>query len=588
LESPYVTPPIRGLDSKDAQDRRKLRRDIRSPILRFVVDIGQAKPTLAWLGLIMFLELVSPEWLIIWSMAVLILVVARYQEVKKSLPLKLPRSAQRLDPHDPSPGRQSWKWSAGTILLGHNAENGQEMWIGDKDLLTHILLLGTTGSGKTETLLSLGFNALATGSGLFYIDPKAAPSLAVQIWRVSRFLGRDDDFRVLNFGAPRVTMEPWQRLSNSNNPFSEGTAEAVTQILASLMPPSDGHNNIFADKAMSLIAALIQVLVDLRDKNQLILTASKIREYLVIEACLRLMNSPYITEASRLSLISALHSCNWSESRPLDQQRDFFEQFGYAQSYFGRALSSLIDAYGHIYGVENGEVDFRDVVLSRRILVVLLPSLEKSPIELASLGKIVLSSLKSAAAVGLGLEIEGDDKKILGSLPIHFIGSGPFLAIIDEYAAIVTPGFEMILTQGRGLGIATIIGSQDYAGLLEADRKGSQQIVANTNLKIFMKLAEPEKTWMLVKDLTGQDPILRTSGFNLKSEEASVGWKDNMAAVVEMAQVSDLRDLMEQTEGEAHCVYQGKVIRAHLFYANIKTAGSLLRIPRLIRMDKAK
>jgi hypothetical protein len=61
--------------------------------------------------------------------------------------------------------------------------------------------------------------------------------------------------------------------------------------------------------------------------------------------------------------------------------------------------------------------------------------------------------------------------------------------------------------------------------------------------------AESLKTWMLVKDLTEQDLILRTSWFNLKSEEASVGWKDILAAVVEMAQVSDLRDLMEQTEG---------------------------------------
>jgi len=58
---------------------------------------------------------------------------------------------------------------------------------------------------------------------------------------------------------------------------------------------------------------------------------------------------------------------------------------------------------------------------------------------------------------------------------------------VDEYAAIVTPGFEVVLTQGRGLGIAAIVASQDYAGILEADKKGAQQMVANTSIKVFMK-----------------------------------------------------------------------------------------------------
>jgi len=51
----------------------------------------------------------------------------------------------------------------------------------------------------------------------------------------------------------------------------------------------------------------------------------------------------------------------------------------------------------------------------------------------------------------------------------------------------VTPGFEVVLTQGRGLGIAAIVASQDYAGILEADKKGAQQMVANTSIKVFMK-----------------------------------------------------------------------------------------------------
>ena len=109
--------------------------------------------------------------------------------------------------------------------------------------------------------------------------------------------------------------------------------------------------------------------------------------------------------------------------------------------------------------------------MQRRVLVVLLPSLEKAPAELASLGKISLSAIRNACAVGLGAHIEGDAADVLEALPTDTVGIGPYLCIVDEYAAIVTPGFEVVLTQGRGLGIAAIVASQDYAGILEADKK---------------------------------------------------------------------------------------------------------------------
>ena len=46
-------------------------------------------------------------------------------------------------------------------------------------------------------------------------------------------------------------------------------------------------------------------------------------------------------------------------------------------------------------------------VARRRILVVLLPALEKSPDELSNLGKVIISSLKSMMAAGLGDAVEG-------------------------------------------------------------------------------------------------------------------------------------------------------------------------------------
>lgn len=76
---------------------------------------------------------------------------------------------------DPLPGRRGYARPEGIFFLGNRVQDQKELWLKAKDILTHCLLFGTTGSGKTETLVSLSYNALATGSGLFYIDPKASP-----------------------------------------------------------------------------------------------------------------------------------------------------------------------------------------------------------------------------------------------------------------------------------------------------------------------------------------------------------------------------------------------------------------------------
>ncbi len=382
---------------------------------------------------------------------------------------------------------------------------------------------------------------------------------------------------IIRIAAPR-------RLSNTNNPFTFGSAEALTQLLVSLMPASDGANSIFADKAQALISGVMYALVDLRDKGLLKLSTSVIRDNLALEQCVQLALRPELDAESKSSIHAALATSGWIAGREMkDQPQSFAEQFGYAQSYFGKALSSLTDTYSHIYGAVDGEVDFADCIMQRRILVVLLPSLEKAPAELASLGKISLSAIRNACAVGLGANIEGDAADVLEALPTDAIGIGPYLCIVDEYAAIVTPGFEVVLTQGRGLGIAAIVASQDYAGILEADTKGAQQMVANTSIKIFMKLQDAEKTWSLIKDLAGQGTILRTSGFNV-NDNIGTSYHDSLNTTIEQEDRVALRDLQEQIEGEAHFVFSGQIVRRDMFYANPSLKNAQLRIPQLVQL----
>ena len=579
---------VRGLEDREAQERKNLLRDVRSPAHKLADALKNGTVQTcgvfgAGVCLFAFPVVATP----FFGLGLFFFMLRCLCVRNERLPFRMPLGLSGTDKGDPLPGRRGFAKPEGIFFLGNRLQDGKELWLKAKDILTHMLLFGTTGSGKTETLVSLSYNALATGSGLFYIDPKASPKLAVQIWQMARFLGRDDDFRVLNYGTSgKVKGKSPRRLSNTNNPFTFGSAEALTQLLVSLMPASDGANSIFADKAQALISGVMYALVDLRDKGLLKLSTSVIRDALALEKCVELALRPELDAESSASIKAALGTSGWIAGREMkDQPPSFAEQFGYAQSYFGKALSSLTDTYSHIYGAEDGEVDFADAIIQRRILVVLLPSLEKAPAELASLGKISLSAIRNACAVGLGAQIEGDVADVLEALPTDAIGIGPYLCIVDEYAAIVTPGFEVVLTQGRGLGIAAIVASQDYAGILEADKKGAQQMVANTSIKSFMKMQDAEKTWELIRGQAGQGTVVRSSGFTVNDKSGSI-YADTMNTTIEKEDRVDLRDLQEQIEGEAHFIFSGQVVRGDMFYANPSLKRAQLRVPQLIQLGQ--
>ena len=579
---------LRGLEDQETQERKPLLRDVRSPVQRLgdALKLGQVQTGGIFAAGVCLL--IFPMCAVLFFVAGVTLFFLRCACVSNDrLPFRMPLGLSGTDKGDPLPGRSGFARPEGIFHLGNRMQDTRELWLKGKDILTHTLLFGTTGSGKTETLVSLSYNALVTGSGLFYIDPKASPKLSFQIWQMARYLGRDDDFRILNYSiSGKEKGQSPERLSNTNNPFTIGTAEGLTQLLMALMPASDGANNIFASQAETLITGVMYALVDLRDKGLLKLSTNAIRDSLNLEKCVALALRPELDPESREAIQNALATSGWIAGREMkDQPPSFAEQYGYAQSYFGRALSSLTDTYSHIYGVEDGEVDFADAILQRRILVVTLPSLEKAPTELTNLGKICLSAIRNACAVGLGARIEGDAADVLEALPTDATGIGPYLCIVDEYAAIVTPGFEVVLTQGRGLGIAAIVASQDYAGILEADKKGAQQMVANTSLKVFMKLQDAEKTWELIRGQAGQSTVLRTTGYAI-NEKFSSEYRDTMSTTVEKEDRVVLRDLQEQIEGEAHFIFNGQVVRGDMFFANPSLKKAQLRVPQLLQLKQ--
>lgn len=501
---------------------------------------------------------------------------------REALPMRMPSIDGETDYGDPIPGSGRAKYfkASGIAYLGNDANDGSQLWLSKRDLLTHILLFGSTGSGKTEAIVSILANFLIFSGGFMDVDPKAAPKLAFQIFSMCRMFWRDHDFRVMNYmttvkRAPNGFVHP-RRNSNTSNPVNRGSPENCTSILTSLIAASKGDNAIFGMNAQNLMSGLMRGLVELRDEHRRPLDVSVIRDSLGAKAYIELATNAPLRPATKNSMMAFLRSVGYVEGNPFEKQPpSFTQQYGYANAYYSQPLNSLADSYGYIFARSAmGEVDFEDIIKQRRILAVMLPSLSKSPAELQSLGKVILGGARNAISVGLGDHLEGTVAEVLDASTMA--ARYPFGAAVDEYAAIATEGYVQVATQGRGLGISSIIGTQDYPGLKHASEIEAQQAVENSTLKMYGKMDTGEATFQLLKQSVGEMDVSAAAGSEMA--DGSTAWRDQGRSSYQRMSRVDLIDLQRQIEGEFHVYFRGNLIRATVFYAN----------PRLKKKDQLR
>lgn len=502
----------------------------------------------------------------------------------KLLPLKLPEELGKVrDPHDSKPGnRWSYNYAQGTVMLGNELNTDKELWLSGGDLLTHALVIGTTGAGKTVALVGLSAaTAFCRGGGLIYIDAKAGPDLQYEMSALCRIFGREDDLRVINYSLAGSTTKsrPYKVLSNTTSPFSHGTDSQAVTTLTDTMSSGGDQNKFFENRAIALLKILMPVLCELRDIGVLAITPNIITEYMSVRKFMELAKNKIvingeerpgieIRENIRRSIETFLKqlAVDFNKS-PDEQDAKVNEQFSYAEGYFALSMANFAGTFAHIYGTVLAESDFVDVVLHNRILIVLIPAMQQSAEETSSLGKIVLASLKIALSQGLGGDNAGDYDDVVGSLPVDL--RVPTLAIIDEYPAIVVEGFATAATQGRSVGMICVFSGQDFPGFTRASEPEADQIFGSTRLKVLLATEDAGVTLKKFQELAGKEAVAVGNGWE-KSNGYVDAIKSNVGATIAEVDRIDIKEINEQGQGEAHVFHRGKVIRSNLFYSGIK------------------
>jgi intracellular multiplication protein IcmO len=511
----------------------------------------------------------------------------------RSLAFKLPQGAKYKDKNNDGPGKNGR--AEGILFLGNTGKTNEEIWFTNSDARTHVLYLGTTGSGKTEGLKSMVTNALAWGSGFVFVDGKADTDLWSSLSALVRRFGRDDDLLVLNYmtGNSDVVAP-----SNTMNPFSSGSASYLTNMLVQLMPEAEGDNAMWKERAVSLCSAMMPALTWKRDNQDMPLSVRTIRDYLSLNNVIKLQRDQAVPAVIRAGLKGYLDTLpgfvhdafddNGQQKPPGPDVPQYDtttanQQHGYLAMQFTRSLQSLGDDYGYIFDTQAADVDMVDVVLNRRILIVLIPALEKSGDEIANLGKIVAATMKGMMGSALGSTVEGDSATVIENKATH--SATPFMTVFDEVGYYTAQGMAVMAAQARSLGFCLVFSGQDLPAMKKRVREEANSIVANCNIKVFGKLEDPTDTKDFFEKTVGSAIVTEVSGFQMAGGTEFGSYFDTQQAGVQLRPRASYDELRSFKEGQAVVTFGEVVVDAKIFYCNPGHAKAM-RVTRYMALPQ--
>ena len=459
-----------------------------------------------------------------------------------------------------------------------------------------ILYLGTTGSGKTEGLKSMVANALCWGSGYAYTDGKADTDLWASLYAMARRFGRDDDLLILNYMTANSDAGA---VSNTMNPFSNGSASYLTNMIVSLMPDAGGDNAMWKERAVALMSALMPALTWKRDKQGLLLDVGVVRDHLELGPIIRMSRDRDLPERIIRGLQGYLQTLPGfvddafddegnekppSPDQPMYDLQVARQQHGYLSMQFTRSLQSLADEYGYIFKAQLADIDVLDVVLNRRIMVVLIPALEKSGDEAANLGKIVAASIKGMMGATLGNTVEGSWETAIESKQTR--SSSSFMTVFDEVGYYTAQGMAVMAAQARSLGFSLVFAAQDLPAMEKRVKAEARSILGNCNVKIFGKIEDPTDTKDFLEKHSGTQAVYESNSFNAPTDTVSslvftAPFYDKREASLRWASRVSYDHLRMQKEGEAYIFFGWELIQARMFRA-VPERVRALRVHRLL------
>lgn len=420
-----------------------------------------------------------------------------------------------------------------TFLHGIGDGNDGPLYLEDVDSKGHVLIVGTTGSGKTRAADVIVTQCVIREEPLIVIDPKGDQELRNNIEAAYRRLGREDDFSFFHPAFPEEScaidcLANFQRESE------------LASRIAAIIPSSKG-DDVFASYSqnalMSIFYGIIAggeppTILDIHEplshgSSRILVNAvarwAKVNGLEVPRKLFDAATSNHDRTAMEAVKFyrSTLHETPSARDIDLDGLVSLFE---HDATHFSKMVASLVPVIGQLCSGDLKQllspspsagrlpksgrvVNLANVISGNRGIYIGLDTLSDSIVG-SRVGQLVLSDLTALAGQRYNFG-RGD----------RFVN-----IFIDEAAEVATEKLIQLLNKGRGANFRIFVATQTLADF--AARIGSkdmqEMMVGNLNSVMMLRTMNPE-TQKALSDQLPEIPIsyiMKTSGTSL-GENAS-------------------------------------------------------------------
>lgn len=314
-------------------------------------------------------------------------------------------------------------------------EKRQLIYLNEKELSTHLLLLGTTGIGKTVFLTNLVCQFIRCGWPIFAFDFKGDPGLLKAAYITACLCGRKDDFMLFNPSAAS-TNEGWaaELGSCSYNPCVsiKSPADLTNAELRASMGKSAKANEYYSDVKEDLISNMNNAMFGTgkpsshRDKY-IALTNQDAMQKLIDET------SDIDAKVFWQNILEVWRRKPEDYNKNTKGTQMFYSRFGLGP------YKSLLNSY-------TSDITAVEAYANNRIVWNILPSMSMTN-DARALAKLMLSDVLTLAG---RIQLATEQKK-------------PCLILIDEARHAVFESFADALAMGRGAGFWVTMGLQSIS-----------------------------------------------------------------------------------------------------------------------------
>ncbi len=345
-------------------------------------------------------------------------------------------------------GRGKNKESKDSLYLGTSLWTGKPFYLTDSMRQMHMLVTGSTGVGKTESVLLPALrHDIHAGKGMVIIDGKGDFELLARIRLYMGMANRRDDFRFFSLSHPEI--------SNTYNPLLRGNA---SEIKDKLIGSADWSEEFYKKKSEEALLTLLRPMIARKQR----VTFRVLYDLLTNRESLKRFKDSLDEDVMRQDL--------------QNMENHFHENSRFLSGLIADLALISKSEFGELVDVEDSEIDLLRAYESNHVCYF---SLNTQGYEETAkrFGRIVLQDLKTVSS-------EIQSQKPVSSR--HFFG-----VYVDEFASFIFQSFMESLNKGRGAGFAFMMLHQSLGDLAVKKNTFQQQVLENTNIKVIMRQDDP-------------------------------------------------------------------------------------------------